>query len=106
MRGTSHITICEKAGMRHKITVRTMLVSAHPVENRSESSRVPVVAEAARQLAAARAGSPPGAYRCREVAAARDAADANGHDGAEAEEAVRVLELAARQAREVSSTQA
>ena len=79
--------------------VRTMLVSAHPVENRSESSRVPAVAAAARQLAAARAGVPPDTFRCRSEGEAQDAADDNGRDDAEAGKAVRVLWLAARQAR-------
>ena len=106
MRGTSVIAICDVAGMGREIMVRAMLVSAHPVENRSESSRVPAVAAAARQLAAAWAGVPPDTFRCRAEGVARDAADAGAHDGALAEAAVRVLGLAARQAREVSSTQA
>ena len=54
---------------------------------------------AARQPAVARAVAPPGAYRCRGVEAARDVADDNGRDDAEAGKAVRVLWLAARQAR-------
>ncbi len=88
MRGTSVIAIGEVAGMGREIMVRTMLVSAHPVEDRSESSRVPAVAEAARQLAAAQAGVPPNTFRCRAEGEAQDAADAGAHDGALAEAAV------------------
>ena len=87
--------------------VRTMLVSAYPVENRNESSRVPAVAAAARQLAAARAGVTPNTFRCRAEGEAQDAADAGAHDGALAEAAVQALgRMIARPAREVSSTQA
>ena len=88
--------------------VRTMLVSAYPVENRNESSRVPAVAAAARQLAAAWAGVPPDTFRCRTEGVARDAADAGAHDGALAEAAVvqALGRMIARPAREVSSTQA
>ena len=88
--------------------VRTMLVSAHPVEDRSESSRVLAVAEAAHQLAAAQAGVPPNTFRCRAEGEAQDAADAGAHDGALAEAAVvqTLGRMIARPVREVSSTQA
>ena len=87
--------------------VRAMLVSAHPVENRSESSRVPAVAAAARQLAAAQAGVPQDTFRCRAEGEARDAADAWAHGGARTEAAVQALgRTIARPAREVASTQA